>query len=100
MMSQQNKQAEAAPFVILFGIAGALLGMPLSYYFQDPMIRHKVPFGMYIENIPKILGGPGADPLTQSLFQTMLLTVLICLALGAGLGFFAWKMKENGGTKG
>lgn len=68
---------------VVFTIVGAILGIPISYYFQPSIVQNKLTLGQYLSNLPQILGDTTADFLTP-----VLLSCVICaIALGV-VGYF------------
>jgi hypothetical protein len=51
-MSEQQK--DTSNKIIMFGVIGFLAGIPLSYFFQPPIIR-KLSLSEYVSNIPGML---------------------------------------------
>ena len=60
-------------------LAGLVIGVPISYYFQSGMVRAKLSLGAYISHLPELLGQSGQD-----IFPPLLLS---CAVLGAA-GWF------------
>jgi hypothetical protein len=50
MSEQQNKTISKKT---KFAVIGFLLGIPVSYYFQNPMIQ-KTSLGRYVQDVPKL----------------------------------------------
>ena len=64
----------------IFAVVGGALGYPISFFFQNEMIQHKVGgFGGYIQHIGDILGSGGAEIGARS---TALSTMAICAVIG------------------
>jgi hypothetical protein len=68
---------------VLFAIIGAVLGVPLSYYFQPAIIQSKLTLGQYLSNLPQILGDKSADFVTP-----VLLSCVICTLVLGIVGYF------------
>ncbi len=61
----------------LFAIIGALLGIPLSYYFQPEVVRTKLGLSEYVTKLPEVMG-EGAD----YVIPVLLSVVIFGFALG------------------
>jgi len=73
---------------IIFAIVGALLGIPLSYYFQSDMVQAKVGgIAGYLENFDEIVS-------SSDLVGNVILSVVIFALVGAAIGYFMDK-NEN-----
>ena len=76
---------------ITFGLLGAVLGVPLSYYFQSDIIKNYRGSGLfsYLKNFTKIVdeydrfAGNGWD-----IVSTLFLSVIIFAILGVITGYF------------
>tara|TARA_R110002051_G_scaffold267030_1_gene327021 strand:+ start:28586 stop:29044 length:459 start_codon:yes stop_codon:yes gene_type:complete len=89
MLSQNNHK------MLIFGIVGALIGIPISYYFQSDIIKNyggsSGVFG-YLRNFPQTVEryekfvGNGGD-----IIFNVFLSVVVCAILGGGLGYFITK---------
>ena len=77
---------------VLFAIIGGVLGIPLSYYFQNAMVQAKVGgIGGYISHFDKILS-------EGNLMGNVVLSVIIFAIIGFVIGYFIDKSetkKEN-----
>jgi hypothetical protein len=90
---QQEQQGPSK--AVIFGVVGFVAGIPLSYFFQAPLIR-KIPFTEYLKLIPGILFGPGGTPeeramvtaLMGDLVAVLVMTCVICAFLLAMAGYF------------
>lgn len=79
---------------ITFGLLGAVLGVPLSYYFQSDIIKNYRGNGMfsYLKNFTKIVdeydrfAGNGWD-----IVSTLFLSVIIFAIMGVVAGYFMEK---------
>ena len=59
-------------------IGGAIIGYPVSYFFQEPMFRAKVPIEKYLSQFADVLSH-GGNPVSD--------TAITITAIGAILGF-------------
>lgn len=76
---------------IIFLIIGALLGIPLSYYFQPEMLQNFVSLTKYTTNIGDLMSSTKFIDLTPNVFKSVGLFALI----GGVLGFFADKNAKS-----
>ena len=100
IVEQGNKQTQdnRGSKKLVFGIVGFLLGAPMSYFFQPPIIREKISFGRYVEHLPEILSGPNSwktDPMLGSNPSlTVLVTCVICAAIFGFMGYLIDKANK------
>lgn len=80
---------------IIFAILGAILGVPISFYFQPEMVQIKVGGGVggYIEHFDDIIKD-------SNLLGTVILCMVILAIVGALIGYLiddneAKKSKQN-----
>lgn len=74
---------------VLFAIIGAILGIPLSYYFQSEMVRVKVGgIGGYLQNFGDIASN-------GNLMGNVILSVVIFALVGGIIGYFIDKSEEK-----
>ncbi|MCK9414532.1 MAG: zinc ribbon domain-containing protein [Prolixibacteraceae bacterium] len=67
---------------VTFAILGAILGIPLSYYFQPEMVRAKVGgIGGYMKNFGDVVSN-------SDLVGNVILSAVICALVGGAIGFF------------
>jgi len=67
---------------VTFAIIGAILGIPLSYYFQSEMVKSKMGgIGGYLKNFDKILDN-------SDLIGNVILSVVIFAIVGGLVGYF------------
>ena len=67
---------------VAFAIIGAILGIPLSYYFQSEMVKSKMGgIGGYLKNFDKILDN-------SDLIGNVILSVVIFALVGGLIGYF------------
>jgi phosphate/sulfate permease len=67
---------------VLFAIIGAILGMPLSYYFQSEMVKGKMGgIGGYIQHFDQIANN-------SNLLGNVILSVVIFAIVGGVIGYF------------
>ena len=67
---------------VLFAIIGAILGIPLSYYFQSEMVKSKMGgIGGYLKNFDKIVDN-------SNLLGNVVLSVVIFAIIGGVIGYF------------
>lgn len=65
-----------------FAILGAIIGVPLSYYFQPEMVRAKVGgMGGYLKNLGDIVNN-------KDLVGNIILSVVIFALVGGVIGYF------------
>ena len=67
-------------------IGGACVGYPVSYFFQEPMFRAKVPFDKYLTQFADVLSH-GGNPISDKAITVTLAAVII----GAIIGLFSAK---------
>lgn len=67
-------------------IGGACVGYPVSYFFQEPIFRAKVPFDKYLAQCVDILSHSG-NPISEKALTVTLAAVVI----GAVIGLFSAK---------
>ncbi|MCA0447298.1 MAG: hypothetical protein LCH54_13825 [Bacteroidetes bacterium] len=67
---------------VIFAVIGAILGIPLSYFFQSEMVRTKVGgiFG-YLQHFGDIVN-------ESSLLGNVILSVVIFAIIGGIIGYF------------
>ncbi|MDR1873948.1 MAG: FHA domain-containing protein [Synergistaceae bacterium] len=93
---------------VVFGIVGFLAGIPLSYFFQSPLVRIKMPFVDYLKLIPAILLGSGGTPkgaapevqamgtaLVGGLVAVIVATCVLCAALAAMAGYYVDQSRKK-----
>ncbi len=74
---------------VIFAIIGAILGVPLSYYFQSSMVQAKVGgIGGYLKNFGEILNN-------GSLLGNVILSVIIFALVGGLIGYFIDKNESK-----
>ncbi|MDO9154536.1 MAG: hypothetical protein Q7U47_12685 [Paludibacter sp.] len=67
---------------VLFAIIGAILGIPLSYYFQSEMVKNKMGgIGGYIQHFDRIVND-------SNLLGNVILSVVIFAVVGGVIGYF------------
>jgi len=67
---------------VLFAIIGAILGIPLSYYFQSEMVKSKMGgIGGYLQNFDKIAND-------SNLLGHVVLSVVVFALVGGVIGYF------------
>lgn len=74
--------------IIFYGIVGGILGLPLSYYFQDKNVTQKVSLGQYMEFLLK-------GNLRDDLLGTVFLTVIILGSIFALITFLLMTPKKE-----
>ena len=85
---------------VKLGIIGLILGLPISYFFQDPFIRILIPVSEYIKGIPKILTSPSSQMgeletgLIGNPAAVIIVTCLACAFL-LGLAGYYFDKKNN-----
>jgi hypothetical protein len=92
MPDQQQSNSKC----VIFGVLGFLAGIPLSYFFQSPLIR-KIPLTEYLKLIPKMLTDSGKmTPEARAMDSAVLgnpiavlvVTCIACAVLFALMGYF------------
>ena len=85
----------------LFGIIGFFVGIPLSYYFQAPMIR-KLPLSEYIKLVPKMLTEPinlrmggGADSFSALIGSPKAVVIITCLICAAVFYYVRHRIEQS-----
>lgn len=74
---------------VLFAIIGAILGIPLSYYFQSEMVRAKVGgIGGYLQNFGDIVSD-------GNLLGNVILSVVIFAIVGGIIGYLIDKSEAK-----
>ena len=74
---------------IIFTIVGALLGIPLSYFFQSSMVQSKFGgIGGYLGHLDDVIG-------SSDLVGNVILSVVIFALVGAAIGYFMDKNEEK-----
>jgi predicted PurR-regulated permease PerM len=99
-MSEQ--QTSGGSLKIVFGVIGIILGLPLSYFFQSPLIR-KIPLSEYLKHIPQLLTNSGGTPEQRAMESAMIgnpvavlvMTCVVCAIIGAVLGYFIDHSKKQ-----
>ncbi|NQU84920.1 MAG: PspC domain-containing protein [Mariniphaga sp.] len=67
---------------VSFSIIGAILGIPLSYYFQSEMVRSKVgSIGGYLENFGDIVDN-------SDLLGNVIISIIVFALVGGVIGYF------------
>ena len=67
---------------VIFAIIGAILGIPLSYYFQSEMVKAKVGgIGGYLTHFDEIVSN-------SNLLTNVILSVVIFALVGGLIGYF------------
>ncbi len=67
---------------VTFAIIGAILGIPLSYYFQSEMVKSKMGgIGGYLEHFDQILDN-------SNLIGNVILSIVIFAIIGGLIGYF------------
>jgi hypothetical protein len=83
-------------------VAGFLAGIPLSYFFQSPLIK-KMPFDEYLNGIPVILGSlfdtPEQKAMTDAIagntVGVLIGTCVLCAFILGGINHFINKPRET-----
>jgi len=66
---------------VTFSIIGAILGVPLSYYFQPEMVQEKIGgIGGYVKNFGDIIG-------EKDLIGNVIMGVIVFAIIGFVLGY-------------
>ncbi|MEO0899617.1 MAG: hypothetical protein AAFY71_24620 [Bacteroidota bacterium] len=74
---------------VIFGIIGAVLGVPLSYYFQPEMVKAKTGgIGGYLQQIDKVAEN-------SELLTNVIISVVIFTLVGVLVGYFIDKNAEK-----
>jgi hypothetical protein len=93
---------EGVSKAVVFGIVGFVAGIPLSYFFQSPIIR-KVPFIEYLRLIPEIVFGSGGTreeramgtALMGDLVAVIVVTCVICAFIAAMAGYYVDQSRKK-----
>ena len=72
--------------IIVAVLAGTLLGLAISYFFQPGLLREFFSFGDYMAQLAKVAGGREEVPQSE---QGIYWTAIVCTLAGAGCGYFA-----------
>lgn len=83
METTETETSAQSLFTVIGAIAGALLGYPLSYYFQSAALRAKVSLGEYITHFSEITN---SKELQSSIFVGFAVAIVVCTALGYWFG--------------
>ena len=70
-------------FTVNGAVIGALIGYPLSYYFQPAALRLKIPLGNYIQHISDVLG---EKDLRSTAIGTWIVAIIVCAVIGLVAG--------------
>jgi hypothetical protein len=97
----EKKGLFRAKISLLWLIGGFLVGIPVSYPFQDEFIREKIPFEKYIFNIPDMwrLGNspdPGYQRMAHEIFAVMLVTCVVSAIVFGVIGVLVTAAKNKG----
>jgi hypothetical protein len=86
-LPQNIGKATSKLYTVIFAVFGAILGIPLSYYFQSSIVQAKVGgIGGYLENFGDIVSD-------SDLLINVILSVLIFTLIGGIIGFIIDKIK-------
>lgn len=66
-----------------FSILGAILGVPLSYYFQPDAVQAKLTLPKYIQELPEIMKSENPD-----IIAPVVLSVFLCTLIFGIIGYF------------
>ena len=100
-----SKQQQGGSKSIVFGIIGFLAGIPLSYFFQSPIIR-KIPLIEYLKLIPEMLTDSGGGTSEQRAMVSVMVgdpvavlvvTCIVCGVLAALVGYFIDRSQKTDG---
>ena len=69
-------------------LVGALLGYPLSYYFQPGALRSKVSLGQYIEHVGDVVGN-------SELVSAVFIGFTVAMGAGAGIGWLIQTSRQS-----
>lgn len=67
------------------GLIGFLAGIPLSYLFQNGLVRNKLSLGDYIAKLPDIIGAAGDRNDMAGIVVTLVVTCVIFAIVGFGV---------------
>lgn len=80
--------AGSASPILVGALVGAVLGYPLSYYFQPGGFRAKISLGQYIERLSDVVGD---DELQSAVF----IGFLVAIGAGAGIGWLIQNARQS-----
>ncbi len=66
-----------------FAILGIILGIPISYYFQPPIIQNKLTLFQYLGRLPAVLSEGNGD-----FVGPILLSCVLCAIVLGIVGYF------------
>ena len=86
--SSLNRSGGGGGSAIVAGLlVGAILGYPLSYYFQPAALRSKVSLGQYIEHAGDVVGN-------SELVSSVFIGFLVAMVAGAGIGWLIQNSRQ------
>ncbi len=88
MSSGTSAPSNARRFTGVGLVVGAILGYPVSYYFQPGVLRAKLSLGAYIAKASEVLGD-------KDLRSAVILGFVVAIAVCAGVGFFAGRSMDQ-----
>jgi hypothetical protein len=74
-------------------LIGALIGYPLSYFFQPGMVRAKMSIAEYVQNIEKIMDAP--DDIVATAIGVWIASAVVFAIVGFVLGLMLDKHKKK-----
>jgi len=86
--SRSSAQAGGASPIVVGVLIGALLGYPLSYYFQPGALRAKHSLGKYIAHFSEIIG-------ESELQSAIFIGFLVAMGAGAGIGWLVQNARRS-----
>jgi hypothetical protein len=87
--SSLNRSGGGGGAAIVAGLlVGALLGYPLSYYFQPSALRSKVSLGQYIEHVGEVVGN-------SELVSAVYIGFAVAMSAGAGIAWLVQTSRQS-----
>ena len=80
---------------ILFAIAGFIIGIPISYWFQPKIIRAKLSLTDYIKTIPDFFSGQDSSNAFGDFSGNLILSCVIFAVLFGVIGYLLDKKDER-----
>lgn len=82
--------------MVTFGLLGALLGIPLSYYFQSEIIKNLMGMFSYLKDLPDVVDGYGGFIGNGGdIIFNILLSIVIFALIGGAVGYYMDKNEKS-----